>query len=458
MIIVNPNAVQSTDNEAKQGEIPVNVEQTNQSKPKAARKPRKAKAAKAIVPVCTDIAVIPQSVIAVEPVAEIAAQEFEEEEVKPKVAYYASVDVSRRLFLETVKLAAKASGKVDLVLHVTTDGYLRVVGGVHTDAMLVTRIPAAGRLNDISIGTNAAKLLKVLNRLSGEQVNLELTLGEQGLTIRGNAGEFILATREMAYPEIVLDELLASFALTKGALASQIKSVMYAVAHNDVRYYLNGVCLNIEYGQVFVVGTDGNRLALSKSLTRVDTEDKDVKSIIPSSALKTLLPLLESDILGSVRVMVNEEYARIAINNNVTLFVRLVDGFYPCYQSVIPDESRAQTVISVERAALLKAVDSAEVLANEKYKGVRISNDGSLLKITSRNPDKEVARKLLPVSITGDDQEFEVAVNACYLSDVLKHIDDDVVDLRLYGANNSMLIKPHHGLTSVQAVIMPMRL
>lgn len=225
-----------------------------------------------------------------------------------------------------------------------------------------------------------------------------------------------------------------------------------------MRYYLNGVCLNIEYGQVFVVGTDGNRLALSKSLTRVDTEDKDVKSIIPASALKTLLPLLESDVLGSVRVMVNEEYARIAINNNVTLFVRLVDGRYPYYQSIIPDESRAQTVISVERTALLQAVGSAEVLANEKYKGVRISNDGSLLKITSHNPDKEAALKLLPVSITGDDQEFEMGVNACYLSDVLKHIDDDVVDLRLYGANNAMLIKPHHGLMSVQAVVMPMRL
>jgi len=219
-----------------------------------------------------------------------------------------------------------------------------------------------------------------------------------------------------------------------------------------VRFYLNGLLIEIGAKRLSCVATDGHRLAYTQCVTEAEPE-QPVRAIVPRKSINELLRLLstaETD--DEVLVHVTPQQLRVTLNE-VRLTTKLIDGRFPDYNRVIPTDSDKELVIDC--TSLKQALTRASVLSNEKYRGVRLALQQGLLTISTNNPEQEAAIDELEVDYNGDSTE--IGFNVQYLLDVLSAVDTENAVIRLKDGNSSALITPEQN-GDKQYVVMPMRL
>ncbi|MDP6375734.1 MAG: DNA polymerase III subunit beta [Pseudomonadales bacterium] len=238
--------------------------------------------------------------------------------------------------------------------------------------------------------------------------------------------------------------------LKREDLKRLLRRVSFSMAQQDVRYFLNGMLLEITSQHVRAVATDGHRLAMSTMDQGVDDVEL-VQSIVPRKGVLELSRLLDGE-EDEVVLVVGDNYLRATLGC-YTLTTKLVDGKFPDYEKVIPGDI-SRTVVG-GRETLRQAFQRTAILSNEKYRGVRMSVDGEKLTIKANNPEQEEAEEV--VSVSYDGEPMEIGFNVSYLQDVLGVLTTDEVRLGVSDANNSALIEAGGGENSLY-VIMPMRL
>ena len=222
------------------------------------------------------------------------------------------------------------------------------------------------------------------------------------------------------------------------------------MAQQDVRYYLNGILMELSPGKVKLVATDGHRLALSE--TEIDTGVEDEKQIIiPRKAVLELSRLLETGD-NPARCVLSQNHMRLEIGALV-FTTKLIDGKFPDYQRVIPVDGNK--TMEVEREILKQSMSRIAILSNEKYRGIRLALSSGNLAIQANNPDQEEAEEELPVEY--DEADLEIGFNVTYLIDVLNVLDSDKVQIKLKDSNSSAIIHDSEDSSSLY-VVMPMRL
>lgn len=240
--------------------------------------------------------------------------------------------------------------------------------------------------------------------------------------------------------------------LTVEELQKALQSTAFSMAQQDVRFYLNGLLLEISSQRLSCVATDGHRLAYSVSETKAEPETP-VRVIVPRKSvgeLQRLLGTAEPD--DEVTIHVTPQQLQVVLND-VRLTTKLIDGSFPDYNRVIPVDSNKELLIDCD--SLKQALTRASVLSNEKYRGVRLALETGLVTITTNNPEQEEAIDELEVDYTGDSAE--IGFNVQYLLDVLSAIDTENAVIRLKDGNSSALITPEQDNTR-KYVVMPMRL
>lgn len=296
----------------------------------------------------------------------------------------------------------------------------------------------------------ARKILDICRALP-DSATLNLTTNGDKALIRSGHSRFTLSTLPASdFPNI---EPLASpfeFSLPQKILKSLIEQTQFSMAQQDVRYYLNGLMLELSPKRLRAVATDGHRLAISETDADIQlTENRQI--IIPRKGVTELVRLLE-DSDGLVRIQVGENHIKADLPD-ISFTSKLIDGKFPDYQQVIP-ASPSKTV-TCDRQALYQAFARASVLSNEKYRGMRIQLTPNQLKATVHNPEQEEAEEELGVNYQGED--FEIGFNVSYFIDALAAIKEDQVQIQFTDANHSCLV---NGIddTASRYVIMPMRL
>ena len=222
------------------------------------------------------------------------------------------------------------------------------------------------------------------------------------------------------------------------------------MAQQDVRYYLNGILMELAPGKIRLVATDGHRLALSAvDLDTGVSEDKQI--IIPRKAVLELARLLDlSD--SPANCILSQNHLRVE-TGELVFTTKLIDGKFPDYQRVIPVDGNK--TMEVEREVLKQALGRISILSNEKYRGIRLSLTNGNLAIQANNPDQEEAEEELPVDYT--EAEMEIGFNVTYLIDVLNVLNSDKVQVKLKDSNSSAIISDSEDESSLY-VVMPMRL
>jgi DNA polymerase-3 subunit beta len=318
---------------------------------------------------------------------------------------------------------------------------------------LEVELVASSTLDDVSaegdITVPARKLLDICRALPSD-ATVKLQLDGDRLTLRSGRSRFVLSTLPAAdFP--VIEDIQADrvLRLTQEDARQLLEKTHFAMAQQDVRYYLNGLLLETGDGIIRAVATDGHRLAICE-VESADAGDKLQQVIIPRKGVLELQRLLGTGEEIELAVGTNHVRARV---DNIQFTSKLIDGRFPDYERVIPADPGNR--LKAGRELLRMALQRAAILSNEKYRGVRLELAPQKIKIQANNPDQEEAQDELEVEYNGDGMEIGFNVN--YLLDALSAVDGEDVELGFVDANSSCLIHAP-GKTSARYVVMPMRL
>jgi DNA polymerase III subunit beta len=296
----------------------------------------------------------------------------------------------------------------------------------------------------------ARKLADIWRSLpEGAEVTVE-SEGDRAI-VRSGRSRFTLATLPAAdFPNVESGAGDRELELPQGQLRRLLDKVAFSMAQQDVRYFLNGMMLEVTRDHTRSVATDGHRLAQC-TLMHGSGDGERLQVIVPRKGVLELGRLLtEGDQAATVQVGAN--HLKVTIGP-YTLTTKLVDGRFPDYEKVIP--RHAGHTISADRDSLRQAFNRASILSNEKYRGVRLILDKDQLTIQANNPEQEEAEEVVAVDYSGE--RMEIGFNVSYLQEVLNALGSDQVHLSVADANSSALIEGA-GDDGAVYVVMPMRL
>jgi len=296
----------------------------------------------------------------------------------------------------------------------------------------------------------ARKLQDLLRALPDDaQINLDATGSK--MTVRAGRSRFNLQTLAATdYPRIsVGQEQLQSLTLAQRDFRSLLRLAEFAMAQQDIRYYLNGMLLVVDSGSLQAVATDGHRLSWASLAIAGDFTRAEV--ILPRKTVLELAKLLEdSDTPVTIDILANQARFRFA---NVELVSKVVDGKFPDFNRVIPTGHGKR--VELDRVTLLSALQRAAILSNEKFRGVRLVLADGQLRIICTNSEQEEAEEELPVEYAGET--LDIGFNITYLLDVLSNIGTDTVHIA-FGDSNSSALVTLPGRDDYKYVVMPMRI
>lgn len=323
--------------------------------------------------------------------------------------------------------------------------------GTDMEVEMVVRVPLTGNFEDGEITVPAKKLSDICRSLP-EEAEIKFELKDQRVVVKAGRSRFQLSTLPASdYPATEQSAKDTVFSVTNNAIKRLIERTSFAMAQQDVRYYLNGMLWEVAPTYFRAVATDGHRLALCdlKDI-EIPVNEKQL-AIVSRKGIMELARLLDDTeetievALGSTHIQVRSDF--------FTFTSKLIDGKYPEYERVLP--KGGDKILFGSRTDLKQAFSRVAILSNEKYRGVRLLLAEGLLTIVANNPEQEEATE--EVVVDYDNEELEIGFNVSYLQDVTNVIEADSVKMTLSNANASVLLEEPNGGDS-KYVVMPMRM
>ena len=299
--------------------------------------------------------------------------------------------------------------------------------------------------------TVGARKMQDLLRALPEDAKLNIDASTAKMTVRAGRSRFNLQTLPAAdYPRIGLgQDQLQTLSLPQRDLRGLLRRAEFAMAQQDIRYYLNGMLIVADGSTLQAVATDGHRLSWASLTVAGSYQRQEV--ILPRKTVLELGKLLaEIDDAVTIDILANQIRFRFA---NVELVSKVVDGKFPDYKRVIP--TGYDKIIDFPRDELLATLQRAAILSNEKFRGVRLVLESGALKIICTNTEQEEAEEELEVAYQGDG--LDIGFNITYLLDVLHNLDSPTVRLSFGDSNSSALVTVPDA-EDYKYVVMPMRI
>lgn len=328
------------------------------------------------------------------------------------------------------------------------DGRLSLTG---TDLEVEMRASTQVDMQEAGETTVPARKWFDLVRALPDGVKVDVQIKGDRVVMHAGRSRYTLSTLPAEeFPNNDEIEITDRVSLPEGTLRRLMERTAFAMANQDVRYYLNGLLLDLRETELRCVATDGHRMAMAQ--TTLDKHPGSTRQlIIPRKGVMELLGLFETaDDMVDIEFSSNHLRVR---RSDVVFTSKLIDGRFPDYEAVVP--LGADKIVKVDREALRNALQRAAILSNEKYRGVRLEVTPGCLRIIAHNPEQEEAFE----EVEADTKVGDVAIgfNVSYLLEALGALDEANVQLQLRDAQSSCLLL---GVASQEAqhVVMPLRL
>ena len=302
--------------------------------------------------------------------------------------------------------------------------------------------------DDFTITLPGRKLFDILRSLGN--TDIELSSENETAILKTEKSKFSLQQLPAnEFPLFDSAEGEQTFTIKQKDLSDIFNKTQFAMAQQDVRFYLNGLLLEISTETLNVVGTDGHRLA--KTTSTLDKKNISEQScIVPRKAIQELTKSLSES--KECKVSLVDNQASFSYSQ-VTLTTKLIDGTFPDYNRVIPAETT--TNIMLDSKVLKPALQRVSILANEKFRGVRIDIDNNKITISSENPEQEQAVEDIDIDETS--VKLSIGFNVSYLIDAVNACSGELVTLGVNDESTSALITDPSD-PNTKYVVMPMRL
>jgi DNA polymerase-3 subunit beta len=322
--------------------------------------------------------------------------------------------------------------------------------GTDLEVELVGRVQLDEPTQAGSVTVPARKLMDICKSLA-DDARIEMEVVGQKMVIKSGRSKFSLSTLAASeFPNVEDSPQTLQLNLPQAELRHLIEKTGFSMAQQDVRYYLNGMLLEVSEDSLRAVATDGHRLATSISDAEVPAGSQH-QIIVPRKGILELARLLQGGD-APVTLVIGASHIRANVGD-YTFTSKLVDGKFPDYQRVIP--KNGDKVLLGDRQELRQVFHRIAILSNEKYRGVRLSLSDGYLQVMANNPEQEEAEETVAVDYQGPT--IDIGFNVNYLLDVLSILNSDVVKFTLHDANSSALVEGFDDPNSVY-VIMPMRM
>jgi len=307
---------------------------------------------------------------------------------------------------------------------------------------------AAGK--EFSTTIAAKKLLDICRSLP-DNSEINMATNESRITLKAGKSRFNLQTLPSADYPVMTKTIGLSTLVTIGQrqLKDLLKQVEFAMAQQDIRYYLNGLLFEVSANRLNIIGTDGHRLSFTSTELKQNYDKQEI--ILPRKTVIELIKLLD-DSDEDVQIELSSNQVNFSFAN-IKLISKVIDGKFPDYNRVIPNGH--QNTFTTERLGVLLAMQRASILSNEKYRGIRMVLSENNLKLISTNSDQEEAEEELEVNYSGD--KLDIGFNVTYLIDVLNNTTSEQVTFSFADANSSCLVTVPNN-AHYKYVVMPMRI
>jgi len=323
-----------------------------------------------------------------------------------------------------------------------------------------TRLALGGDSGNFATTVSARKLTEILRAMPADQ-SVTLTANANRVTLQGGRSRFHLHTLPADDFPLVTQAagLGAPFSVPQSVLKTLIEQVAFAMAVQDIRYFLNGVLFIADGNKLSLVATDGNRLALAEASVAVELPKQQV--ILPRKAVHELQRHLrepgakhsgDQAIDALVQIRFSAAQAVFSLNG-VEFVTKLVEGRFPDFNRVIPQGN--PHAVTLGRAPFLAGLLRASILTSEKFRGIRVNVAPGALRIAASNAEHDEADEDLEIDYRGDS--IEIGFNVTYLLDVLSKTDADMVRMELQDASSSVLFT-FPDRVGFKYVVSPMRL
>lgn len=245
------------------------------------------------------------------------------------------------------------------------------------------------------------------------------------------------------FPEFKDKEVVKLDQLT---LKNMFQLTAFAVSHEESRYVLNGVLLEVIGDQIRVVATDGRRLAkVDKKLTM--NIKKEIKVIIPIKAIQEIVRNLKDE--GELSFVVGTNQVLFDVNN-ILIATRIIEGEFPNYNQVIPKQSSNKIIMNTQE--LLSSIKRANLLSTPDFQAVKFEVFNNKMVVSKNTPDVGESREEIPIQYNGS--ELVIGFNPNFLIDFLKNISDEQVNIELQGSDKPAVMRMQDCLY----LALPMRL
>jgi len=357
--------------------------------------------------------------------------------LKPLQIIIGIVERKQTLPILSNVLIEKESGKIRFI---ATD----------LEIQISTSIKIVNNDSETAAITLGGKKLQDILRILPEKSIISIESKENKAQIKSNKSRFSLQTLPAQDFPKLNDQLeeAKKITLSQFVLKKLLLSVQYAMAQQDVRYYLNGVLMIVEGNTLKVVATDGHRLAFNEETIEGEYTKQEI--ILPRKAVLELCKLLnETD--DSLELEFSQQQIKVNFSG-INLVSKIIEGKFPDYERVIPNY---ENHLKINRLVIQQALQRAAILSNEKFRGVRFVLTEKNLSIISSNSEQEEAQEEIETEYHGDP--VDIGFNVNYLMDGLNNINSEKAIISFGDPNSSILITTEDN-DKFRYVVMPMRI
>lgn len=338
---------------------------------------------------------------------------------------------------------------------VSVKNQLLSLTGTDLEMEMIARVPLEAPSQSGITTLPGKKWLEICKALP-EKANLSVELSEQKVVVRSGRSRYTLACLPPEnFPRVEESLGDVELSVSQTVLRQLLDFTSFAMAHQDVRYYLNGVYMIFSANELRLVATDGHRLATMSLPIRCGLT-QTISVILPRKAVQEMQRLFAE---GEVEIglVIGKNHLR-AITTHTSFITKLVEGKFPDYRRVLPKAGEG-THMEVSREQLRQALLRVSALFSDRYRGVSLQFLPNTLRIVASTPENDQVEDEIEINYSGPS--MEIGVNSSYLIEYLNIISSPSVRATLVGPDRVILFEPVDSANTEgqQAyVVMPMRL
>lgn len=369
-----------------------------------------------------------------------------------------SFAIEAKLLIETLKVVGgiiENTQVIPILSHVKLEISNNTLTAIASDSEIemtaITSLESQSE-SSFSIAVSCRKLLDICKTFSGPSI-VKLVLKDGWLSVESQQSKFLLATLSAThFPKLHIDDNAYSWQISSKTLHTLIQNSAFAMAEQDVRFFLNGLHLSIDKDFIHVAATDGHRLASAES-------SKDIKC---SQAFQCILPRKATLTLARLLNGLEEELTITQTPNHIqisspqfAMTSNLLEGSRLDCQQLIPNKQSAVTV-DIKKDILKQALSRAAILSHEKFRGAKISFSENCMNVMAHNAEQEKTEENIPVIY--DQADLEMAFNIHYLQDIINVLKDDIQSWHFLKDQGTLLVEENTDEAKFIYVVMSMHI